>query len=146
MRGRPTPRTHSEYFAAQPRAVAARLRQIHSAVRKGVPDAVEVISYGMPAFKLHGRILIYYAAHSNHVGLYPAPRTAPEFKEELASYGGGKGTVQFPHAERFPAGLVGRMVRFKAKELREKYGSSARTARPPKKAKPKRAARKTKSK
>ncbi len=125
MRTRFEPKHHGEYIAAQPKEVATRLRKIREIVKKMAPDAVEVISYCMPAFKLNGRMLIYYAAHTSHTAIYPAPRSAPELKEELAGYGGGKGTVQFPHEERFPAGLVGRVVKFKVKELREKYSRPA---------------------
>jgi uncharacterized protein YdhG (YjbR/CyaY superfamily) len=121
MKASSTPRNHNEYIAAHSRDVGSRLRQIRAIVKKTAPEAEEVISYRMPAFKLDGRILIYYAAHTSHTAIYPAPRSAPELKGELAGYGGGKGTVQFPHAEKFPAGLVGRIVRYKVKALREKH-------------------------
>lgn len=125
MKGRSRAKNHAEYSAAHPRAVAARLKQIHDMVRKSVPDAQEVMSYGMPAFKSDGRILIYFAAHEKHIGIYPAPRAVPEFKEVLARYGGGKGTIQFPHHEHFPSRLIGRIVKFRAQLNREKSGVKA---------------------
>ena len=142
MRKAPTPKNHKEYIAREPKTVAVRLKQIDDIVFKSVPDAQEVISYGMPAFKYQGRILIYFAAHTNHIGIYPAPRSVPEFKDELAGYGGGKGTVQFPHAERFPIGLIGRIVKHKAKELSERMGTKKKPSRPAKSVKPERSARK----
>lgn len=82
--------------------------------------AEEVISYQIPAFKFKGKVLIYFAGFKNHVSVYPAPRRVPEFKDELAQYKGGKGTVQFPLDRRIPYGLIRRIVKFKVKQNLEK--------------------------
>lgn len=111
---RPRATTVDEYIAGFPPQVRKRLTAIRRAVRKAAPDAVEAISYGIPAYKQHG-IVVYFAAHSNHIGMYPAPRAEATFRKELASFGGGKGTVQFPHAEPIPLELVGRIVAFRSR-------------------------------
>jgi uncharacterized protein YdhG (YjbR/CyaY superfamily) len=104
------------YIAGFPAEVQAILEKIRQTILKAAPGAEEKISYRMPSFWMHGRVLIYMGGHRDHIGLYPAPRDAAEFKKELAAYKGGKGTVQFPLAQKIPYDLIRRIVRFKAKE------------------------------
>lgn len=113
----PRPTTVDEYIAGFPPPVRKRLTAIRKAVRTAAPDAAEGISYGIPAYK-QGRILVYFAAHTNHIGMYPAPRADAAFKKELAAYGGGKGTVQFPHDAPIPLDLIRRIVEFRASARR----------------------------
>ena len=101
-------KTIDEYIAGFPKEVQKTLKRIRVTIRKAAPDAEETISYQMPAFKFHG-MLIFFAGHEKHIGLYPAPRGAAEFKKELAAYKGGKGTVQFPLDEPIPYDLIARM-------------------------------------
>jgi len=101
-----------EYIAGFPPDVQKTLKKIRLTIRKAAPDAEETISYQMPAFKLHG-MLIFLAGYAKHISLYPAPRSAAEFKKELAAYKGGKGTVQFPLDEPIPYDLVTRIVKFR---------------------------------
>ena len=109
--------TINEYIAGFPRETQKVLKQIRSTIKKAVPAAaVEVISYGIPSFKLNGKGLIYYAAFKKHIGLYPAPKSHEAFKKELAAYKGGKGTVQFPLDQPMPLTLITRIVKFKVKE------------------------------
>src|SRR5262245_29171492 len=90
------PRDVDEYIAGFPNEVRTILEKIRVTIRKAAPGAQEKISYRIPTVTLDGKYLIYFAAFQKHVGIYPAPRGADEFQEELARYGGGKGTVQFP--------------------------------------------------
>jgi uncharacterized protein YdhG (YjbR/CyaY superfamily) len=106
------------YIAGFPPAVQRILRKIRTTIRKAAPTATESISYGIPAYTLNGR-LIYFAGFTKHVSIYPAPRGAGAFKEELAGYKGGKGTVQFPLDRPIPYGLITRIVKFRAKQNRE---------------------------
>jgi len=79
------------------------------------PEAEETISYRMPAFKLRGRVLVYFAAFRRHIGLYPpAPR---EFKNEVSKYEGPKGNLKFPIDEPIPYDLVTRIVLFRKKVI-----------------------------
>lgn len=113
---RTVPQTIDEYLAGFPSEVQKILKKIRTTIRKTAPAAEEKISYQIPAFVLNGRILIYFAAWEKHVALYPAPRGHEKFKDELAAYKGGKGTVQFPFDRPIPFGLIGRIVKFKVKE------------------------------
>jgi uncharacterized protein YdhG (YjbR/CyaY superfamily) len=111
--------TVDEYIALQPKEAQRVLRRVRTAIRKAVPEAVETISYRIPAYKLRGRILIYFAGWKDHYSLYPS--TAPlvrAFKKELAPYEvSGKGTVRFPLAGEVPVKLIAAMTRFRAKEV-----------------------------
>src|SRR5689334_21777937 len=88
---------------AKTRAVMSRLRRT---VKAAAPDAVDVMSYGMPAFKLRGRILVYYAAWKAHVALYPGRIASAAFARAAGKYRDGKGTLKFPLDRPVPWGLV----------------------------------------
>jgi uncharacterized protein YdhG (YjbR/CyaY superfamily) len=113
------PQNIDEYIAGFPAEVQKILEKIRRTIRKAAPDAEEAISYQIPAFKLNGN-LIFFAAYKNHIGLYPAPRGSEEFKEELASYEGGKGTVQFPLDKPIPYDLISRITKFRVMQNLEK--------------------------
>lgn len=111
---RSTPKDIDEYIAGFPDDVQKILQKIRATIKKAAPKTVEAISYQIPTFKLNGKNLIHFAGFKNHVGVYPAPREANEFREELAAYKGGKGTVQFPLDQAIPYDLISRIVKFKA--------------------------------
>lgn len=117
MAPRPIYEDVDEYIAAFPKKAQPILRQIRRTIRKAAPKAKETISYAIPAYSLDGPV-IYFAAFGDHISVYPAPRGAAEFKEELAAYKGGKGTVQFPLDKPIPFGLITRIVKFRMKENR----------------------------
>lgn len=106
-----------EYIAGFPPDVQKKLARIRATIRKAAPRAEEAIKYGIPAYVFDGN-LIFFAAYKNHIAVYPAPRTAPEFQEELARYEGGKGTVRFPLDEPIPLDLIRRIVKFRVAEGR----------------------------
>lgn len=106
------------YIDSCPQEVRPVLQQIRRAIREEAPDAVETISYQMPAFKLEGRILIYFAAWKKHIGIYPPMSDAAPFKKQLARYEGPKGNLQFPLAEPLPEALLRKIARFRTKECR----------------------------
>ena len=110
----------NEYIAGFPESVRGILEALRATIKKAAPGAEETISYAIPAFKLKGRILVYFAGFKNHVSLYPAPRANEAFKKELSGYKGGKGTVQFPLNEPIPFPLITRIVKFRATENLEK--------------------------
>src|ERR1035438_10083195 len=89
-------KTTDEYIKSYPKDIQILLEQIRITIRKSAPDAVESISYGMPAYKLNGRPLVYFAAFKNHIGFYALPTGHAEFKKDLSGYKQGKGSVQFP--------------------------------------------------
>lgn len=108
-----------EYHAAFPPEVKKLLEEIRSVIREAAPEAEEVISYNMPAFRLNG-ILVYYAANKAHIGFYPTASPMKAFEEELAAYTTSKGAIQFPFEKGIPAGLVKKIVKFRMKENLEK--------------------------
>ncbi len=111
----PTPQTIDEYIAGFPDAVQQILQQIRQTIRQAAPDAQEAISYQMPTFKLHGN-LVHFAAFKKHIGFYPVPTGIEAFKDELAGYVGGKGSVQFPLDQPMPYDLISRIVQFRVME------------------------------
>ena len=104
------------YIAGYPPQVRAILRKIRTTIRKAAPKAEEAISYGIPAFKLHGN-LIFFAAYKSHISIHP--RVA-ELKTELAKYAGGKGTVQLPLDKPIPYGLIARMTKCRVKDNQDR--------------------------
>lgn len=105
------------YIQTFPLEVQEVLNSIRRLVRETVPDAVESIAYGMPAYKLAGKPLVYFGGYKNHIGLYATPTGHSAFAGELAKYKQGKGSVQFPLSEPMPFDLITRMVKFRADEL-----------------------------
>ena len=117
---RAAPTNIDEYIDGFPDDVQKILQRVRNTIRKVAPTAEESISYQIPTFKLNGRHLIYFAGYKSHISLYPAPRGSEEFKKELSTYKGGKGTVQFPLDHPIPYGLITRIVKFKVKENKER--------------------------
>jgi len=116
----PVPATVDGYIADFPPNVRKILKRIRATIRKAAPGVKERISYRIPTFTLDGAILIYFAGFAKHASVYPAPRGAAEFREELAGYRGGEGTVQFPLDQPIPYGLITRIVKFRARQNRAK--------------------------
>ncbi|HKR13569.1 MAG TPA: DUF1801 domain-containing protein [Pyrinomonadaceae bacterium] len=112
------PENIDAYIERFPDKVQKLLQRIRKTIQKAAPDATEAISYQMPAFK-QKRVLVYFAAYTNHIAIYPAPRGAKEFKQELAQYEGGKGTVQFPLDQPVPYDLITRIVKYRIRENAE---------------------------
>ena len=108
-----------EYIAIQPVAVQALLQQVRDAIKEVAPQAEEVISYQMPAFK-QGSILVWYAAFKNHIGFFPKTSVMEEFKDKLVQYKKSKGTIQFPYDKPLPLGLIKEIVQFRLKETAQK--------------------------
>lgn len=103
----------NEYIATFAKEVQKILEQVRQTIRKAAPDAEESISYAMPAFKLNGKPLIYFAGYENHIGLYATPSGHAAFEKELSKYKQGKGSVQFPMDEPMPLDLISRIVKFR---------------------------------
>lgn len=100
-----------EYIAAFPQDIQDILKQIRNTIHEAAPDAKEAIKYDMPSFVLNGN-LIHFAAYKKHIGLYPVPRAADEFKAELETYGGEKSTAQFQLNKPIPLDLITRIVKY----------------------------------
>ena len=115
-----TPNTVEEYILDFSDEVQSLLNQVRSTIKRAAPDAEESISYGMPAYKTHGRPLVYFAAFKNHIGFYATPTGHSEFAKELSKYKQGKGSVQFPIDQPMPLELIFQIVEFRVVENMEK--------------------------
>jgi uncharacterized protein YdhG (YjbR/CyaY superfamily) len=112
------PETIGEYIAIQPPAMQDMLERVRGAIGKAVPDAEECISYKIPAYRLHGRMLLYFAGWKEHYSIYPASdRMVAAFEGALAEYRISKGTLRFPLSKPVPVKLIGRIAKFRAQEL-----------------------------
>lgn len=112
--------TIDEYIADFPEDIQSLLNQVRSTIKQAAPDAEESIGYGMPAYKTHGRPLVYFAAFKNHIGFYATPTGHAEFAKELSKYKQGKGSVQFPIDQPMPLQLISQIVEFRVIENQEK--------------------------
>jgi uncharacterized protein YdhG (YjbR/CyaY superfamily) len=113
-------KTVDEYIRDFPPDVQKILEKMRQIVREVAPEAAESISYGMPAFKLNGKPLVYFAGFAKHIGFYPIPTGIEAFSKELAPYKQGKGSVQFPLDKPIPYDLVKKIVAFRVQDLKEK--------------------------
>jgi uncharacterized protein YdhG (YjbR/CyaY superfamily) len=115
--GMATPTSVEDYLAALPEGSRAALEKLRRTIKAAAPDATEAISYQMPAFKDHGRILVYYAAFKDHYSLFPASQAVIEaHREELKPYFMGKGTIRFHADKPLPAALVKKLVKARIEE------------------------------
>jgi len=122
-----------DYIASQPKAVQIILERVRSIIRKAVPGGEEVISYNIPTYRLHTGPVLYFAGWKHHYSLYPATqRVVAAFKDELAPYEISKGTIRFPLSQPVPVKLIGRIAKFRAKEVaaREKAKAATQKERP----------------
>lgn len=109
MPGTP-PASIAAYLETQPPAQRERLDAMRRHIQRLVPEAVETISYSMPAFRYKKRVLCYFAGWSAHVGLYPVPQGPEELVAELVPWRDGKGTLRFPLDQPLPYDVISRVV------------------------------------
>ena len=110
-------KTVEEYLQTFSEDVQNHLIQVRETILKAAPEAKESISYGMPAYKLHGKPLVYFGGHKNHIGFYATPAGHEAFAKELSIYTQGKGSVQFPFSESMPLALIQKMVEYKVQQM-----------------------------
>ncbi|HAP44471.1 MAG: hypothetical protein A2087_09710 [Spirochaetes bacterium GWD1_61_31] len=104
-----------EYIAGCAPELRGRLVELRRFIQELVPEATEAINYRLPTFRLNGD-LVYFAAFKNHTGFYPLPEAIETFKDELAGYTMGKGSIQFPHDQPLPFDLIAKLVRHRVAE------------------------------
>lgn len=105
-----------EYIQAFPNEVQMILNKIRNIIISKAPEAIESISYGMPAYKTNGKPLVYFAGYKKHIGFYATPTGHSEFANELSKYKQGKGSVQFPINQSIPYDLIERIIDFRVQE------------------------------
>jgi uncharacterized protein YdhG (YjbR/CyaY superfamily) len=105
------PTTVDDYVASFPDDVRPVLEQVRDALRRALPDAVEKIRYGMPAFMFTDRYGIHFAGWKKHVGLYPVGELDADLEAEVAPHRAQKDTVQFFYRDPPPTELIERIAR-----------------------------------
>jgi uncharacterized protein YdhG (YjbR/CyaY superfamily) len=109
--------TVAGYLARTPAPARRLLREMRDTIQSVVPrEAIEVMSYRMPAFK-HGRVLVWYAAFADHVSLFPGGSVLAQFENDLADFKTSKGTIQFPLDKPLPKPLIKRVVRARVAQV-----------------------------
>lgn len=116
------------YIAGFPPATQACLEEVRRTIAASAPDAVECISYGMPAFKL-GRVLVYFAGYARHVGFYPSGTGIDAFQQRFQGLIHSKGAVQFPLDAPMPLDLVREITIFRVAEETAHAGKVSPKAR-----------------
>ena len=110
-----------DYIKTFPESVQEMLHQVRKTIRSAAPDATEGFSYMMPAYKMNGKPLVYFAGYKNHIGFYATPTGHLAFEKELSKYKQGKGSVQFPLDKPMPLNLIKEIVKFRVAEITDKY-------------------------
>jgi uncharacterized protein YdhG (YjbR/CyaY superfamily) len=109
-----------QYIASWPEDIQTILERVRSTIRKAVPQAEESISYKIPAYKLRGDPVLYFAGWKQHFSIYPATATViAAFKNDISPYV-VKSTLRFPLAQTIPVKLIARIAKFRAKEVAER--------------------------
>ena len=117
--------TIDEYIAAFPPNIQQILEELRANIKQSAPQAKEVISYNMPAYKQHG-VLVWFAAYKSHIGFYPSASPIVVFKNELLPYKTSKGAIQFPIDSSLPTKLIQDIVVYRATEDIEKAQAKKR--------------------
>jgi uncharacterized protein YdhG (YjbR/CyaY superfamily) len=119
-----------QYIATHPEDVQAILKRVRSIIRKALPGAEEAISYQIPAFKLDGKAVLYFAGWKQHYSLYPATDpVVSALEDELAPYEVTKGTIRFPLSGPVPVRLIERIAKLRAKEAAQRAATKRTTAK-----------------
>ncbi|RZJ49131.1 MAG: DUF1801 domain-containing protein [Flavobacterium sp.] len=113
-------KSFDEYILGFPTSTQEILKQIRATIKSAAPGAEECISYAMPAFKLNGKPLVYFAGYKNHIGFYATPTGHVAFEKELSIYKQGKGSVQFSINQPMPLELIARITKFRVEENKKK--------------------------
>ncbi|SHO60900.1 iron chaperone [Algoriphagus zhangzhouensis] len=121
----PKPSSIEEYFSWFSPEIQSKLQEIRSILKKTLPDAKEVISYHMPAFKT-SEVLVYYAAMKNHLGFYPTNSGVSEFKEELKGFVTSKGAIQIPYDIPLPEKLIRDIAIFRQAEAEDRKAKKSK--------------------
>ncbi|SRR5258708_982659 len=106
-----------EYIASFPKGTQELLKELHLTIQRLVPEATEVISYGIPTFKLNGKNLVHFGGFKDHVSFFPTSSPIPVFKKELINYEISKGTIKFPLDNPIPYDLIEKIVKFRVNEI-----------------------------
>jgi len=102
--------TIDDYLAPLPADKRAALQWLRRQIKAAAPGAEECISYGIPGFRLDGKLLVHFGAAARHCAFY-AGTVIEDYKRELAAYDTSKGTIRFPADDPLPGALVRKLVK-----------------------------------
>jgi uncharacterized protein YdhG (YjbR/CyaY superfamily) len=115
-KGKAGPRNFAEYFAKVPKPARAALIKMRAAIESSLPrDATRTISYRIPAYKHKEKVIVWFAAFSDHCSLFPTAAVIEEFKNELKGYSTSKGTIHFPIEKPLPIALIRKLIQARVK-------------------------------
>ena len=123
-----SPKTIDEYLASVNANHRDALQKIREAIHAVAPNAEECISYGIPAFRLNGRSLVFFGAWANHCALYPGSSAMKEFRNELRDFQTSKGTLRFSPDNPLPVALVKKLVKARVAQIDNDRTRSKRNA------------------
>jgi uncharacterized protein YdhG (YjbR/CyaY superfamily) len=109
------PKDVAGYIAAAPKEVRGKLKELRAVIRKAAPAAEEKISYGIPYYGHHGR-LVYFSAWKNHIGIYIPTPVVQEHARELRAYETTSATIRFPLDKKLPIALIKKLVKARMKK------------------------------
>lgn len=108
-------KTVDDYISYFPSETKTKLKIIRQIIKDIAPEAIEIISYGMPAYKINKKPLVYFGGFAKHIGFYATPTGHEKFKKQLSVYKQGKGSVQFPLDQPLPVALIKDIIKFRLK-------------------------------
>ncbi|MBK7447188.1 MAG: DUF1801 domain-containing protein [Ignavibacteria bacterium] len=108
-------KTVDDYISYFPSETKTKLKIIRQIIKDIAPEAIESISYGMPAYKINKKPLVYFGGFAKHIGFYATPTGHEKFKKQLSVYKQGKGSVQFPLDQPLPVALIKNIIKFRLK-------------------------------
>lgn len=121
-----------EYIASRPEFSQPALARVRNTIRKALPKAEEGISYQIPAYRLHGRVVIYFAGWTGHYSLYPiSAREVARVKGEPAAYKINKSTIRFPFDQPVPVKLIAGIAKLLADKAAERGKRTAARVKKP---------------
>jgi uncharacterized protein YdhG (YjbR/CyaY superfamily) len=111
------PKSIDEYLAGVSEPARTTLQKVRAMIRSAAPPgSTETINYGMPAVK-YNKVLVWFAAFSNHCSLFPTSSIIEALKNELEGFHTSKGTIHFPTDEPLPAALIKKIVRLRVAQI-----------------------------
>ncbi len=111
MKAIKSPQTIDDYLKRLSQEKRAALEKLRIAIKSAVPKAEECISYQIPAFRLHGRMLVFFGAATNHCSFYPGALPVRVHRNKLKAYDTSKGTIRFQPENPLPATLIRKLVK-----------------------------------
>src|SRR5436190_8866851 len=122
-------KTINDYLEGVSARQRKALQKIREAIHAAAPNAEECINYGIPAFRLNGRSLVFFGAWANHCALYPgSSATLKKFRNELRDFQTSKGTLRFSPDNPLPVALVKKLVKARVAQIDNDRTRSKRNA------------------